>query len=165
MVRATRYPKSVTLFFVLFSTQNTAKRSVLFDKKKFLNHFTLKLNSKNGYSILFPTILRISLNPRTTTQVGIAAWAPEKWQKFSALWAVSDNTAGWNSSPKLQVGGRGSMLYAFWTFFELFFNKIDNFDIIHSCFLEINRQSITSKFFKFRTICKNSNCFFFFLRF
>ena len=53
------------------------------------------------------TNLRISLNPRTTLQVGIATWYPKNGKNFSALRAGSDNTAGWNSSPKPQVGGGG----------------------------------------------------------
>ena len=57
-----------------------------------------------GYS---PTNLRISLNLRTTPQVGIAAWYPKNGKKISALRAGSDNTAGWNSSTKPQVGGGG----------------------------------------------------------
>ena len=47
-----------------------------------------------------PTNLRISLNPQTTAQVGIAAWYPKNGKNFSALRAGSDNSAGWNSSRK-----------------------------------------------------------------
>ena len=59
-----------------------------------------------------PTNLRISLNLRTTPQVGIVACYPPKMgEKNSALHAGSDNTACWDSSPQPQVGGGSAFFF------------------------------------------------------
>ena len=73
---------------------------------KFLQLYSSRITITNLNDMIItaysPTNLWISLNSRTTPQVGIAPWYPKNGKDFSALRAGSGNFAGWTSSPKLQ---------------------------------------------------------------